>query len=102
MEKVTVDQICEQLVQLRAMMVHRMRASTCSPMMYNEIRTHVQQIDAELDRQKYRGTLAPLPVRTWTREQRRKHMRAAGNTFTQRVIKKTVGGNFPYTEERDE
>ena len=82
------ERITDALVKMRAMLIHRMKAPHCSPMMYNECRSHVLQIDQQLVAKRVTVSVEPIPYRTWTRAQMRKHKRAAGTTFTQRTLQR--------------
>lgn len=92
--------VVKALVNMRAMLIARMRAPHCSPMMYNECRSHVLQIDAQIASQAVPMTLDAIPHRTWTRAQMRKHKRDAGTTFTQRMNERKPEGKKMPLETR--
>lgn len=82
---VGVDQVVDALLKMRGMLVHRMKSPDITPVVFNECRKHVLQIDAQINQKRVPVTLDPMPHRVWTRAQRRAHQRKAGNTFTQRM-----------------
>lgn len=82
---VTVSQVVDALVKMRAMLAHRMKSPDIAPVVYNEIRDKVRAIDEQLSRQQYGGLLEAVPQRVWSRAQRQKHKGKAGNKFTDRV-----------------